>query len=550
MILRPYQERVVSAAIEALAGHDNTLCVAATGAGKTLMLAEVARQIGGKQLVMQHRHELVDQNVRKFKLMNPKAKTGLWTADTKSFKADTTFAMVQSLMGHTEQIPKLDLLIADEAHHCPAPSWLKIINAAKEKNPDIKIVGFTATPQRADWKGLRAVFSNVCATVTTTELVRLGFLVPYRTFVVDVGGSVEKLKSLKGQPDFGDQNEVAAILDQDVVSDEVVRHWREKAEGRPTVIFTSTVDHAQNIAATFNQAGIPARCVHAGMSAEERQYTLDLMTSGKIKVLSNAMILTEGWDYPPVSCVILLRRCSAKSTMIQMAGRGLRIVRQEEYPGIVKKDCIILDFGASLITHGSLDADVNIDPKETTGEAPTKECPECGTEIPIQCMECPICGHIFEREEKEVASKVELTEIDLLGASQWRYEDLWGNGSCMVATGFDSWAGIFSVDGGETWHALGQMQRTEEHPRPRIETIYIGGRLQALAAADDYLRLHEKNKASRKTRRWLDQPATDRQVELLRPYGYDWQMGRYEAGCHLTFRFRQRAIEKILGVCS
>lgn len=547
MILRPYQEEVVSAAVGALTDHNDTLCVAATGAGKTLMLAEVARQIGGKQLVMQHRHELVDQNVRKFKMMNPDAGIGLWTADTKSFGAGTTFAMVQSLMGHTDQIPKLDLLIADEAHHCAAPSWLKIINAAKKKNPDIKIVGFTATPQRADWKGLRNVFSNVCATVSTSELVKLGFLVPYRTFVVDVGGSVEKLQSLKGQSDFGEQSEVADILDRDVVSDEVVRHWREKAEGRPTVIFTSTVAHAQNIAASFNQNDIPARCVHSGMNAEERQYTLDLMTSGKIKVLSNAMLLTEGWDYPPVSCVILLRRCSAKSTMIQMAGRGLRIVKQEEYPGIVKKDCVILDFGASLITHQSLDADIDIDPHEKTGEAPTKECPECGTEIPIQCMECPLCGHIFEPKQKIIAEKVELTEIDLLGASQWRYEDLWGNGSCLVATGFDSWAGIFSTNG-EDWYALGQMQKTEEHPRPRIETIYIGGRVQALAAADDYLRTHEQNKASKKNRRWLDDPATDRQMELLQPYGYNWQMGKYEAGCHLTFRFHQQQIERALGV--
>lgn len=547
MILRPYQEKVVSAAIGALASHNNTLCVAATGAGKTLMLSEVARQIGGKQLVMQHRHELVDQNVRKFKMVNPNAKTGFWTASSKSFDADTTFAMVQSLMGHTDQIPKLDLLIADEAHHCAAPSWLKIINAAKDKNPDIKIVGFTATPQRADWKGLRDVFSNVCATVSTSELVKLGFLVSYRTFVVDVGGSVEKLQRLKGQSDFGEQSEVADILDRDVVSDEVVRHWREKADGRPTVVFTSTVNHAQNIAASFNQNDIPARCVHAGMNAEERQYTLDLMTSGKIKILSNAMLLTEGWDYPPVSCVILLRRCSAKSTMIQMAGRGLRIVRQEEYPGIVKKDCVILDFGASLITHQSLDADIDIDPHEKTGEAPTKECPECGTIIPAQCMECPLCGYIFEREEKETVTEVELTEIDLLGASQWRYEDLWGNGSCLVATGFDSWAGIFSTNG-ENWYALGQMQKTEDHPRPRIETIYIGERVQALAAADDYLRTHEQSKASKKNRRWLDDPATDRQMELLQPYGYNWQMGKYEAGCHLTFRFHQQQIEKALGV--
>ena len=180
MLLRPYQERLVSRAVSALSSHGNTLAVAATGAGKTICLAAVAKEIGGRQLVLQHRQELVSQNMGKFRLMNPDADCSLWTADVRSFEGDTTFAMVQSLFQHTDEMPKLDLVIADEAHHVAAPSWLKIIRAAQEKNPDCKVIGFTATPSRSDKLALRQVFDNVCDQITTGELVRLGFLVPPR----------------------------------------------------------------------------------------------------------------------------------------------------------------------------------------------------------------------------------------------------------------------------------------------------------------------------------------------------------------------------------
>ena len=122
MILRPYQQKLVSAAVNALSAHDNTLAVAATGAGKTICLAAVAKEIGGKQLVMQHRWELLQQNMHKFRMVNPKAMVSVWSAGAKSFRGDTTFAMVQSLVGYVERMPRLDLIIADEAHHCAAPS--------------------------------------------------------------------------------------------------------------------------------------------------------------------------------------------------------------------------------------------------------------------------------------------------------------------------------------------------------------------------------------------------------------------------------------------
>lgn len=120
MLLRPYQKRLVDRAVKALADHGNTLAVAATGAGKTICLSAIGKAIDGKTLVLQHRHELVQQNCAKYRAVNPKTSIGLWTADKKTFRSQTTFAMVQSLVGHLSRIPKLDLIIADEAHHIAA----------------------------------------------------------------------------------------------------------------------------------------------------------------------------------------------------------------------------------------------------------------------------------------------------------------------------------------------------------------------------------------------------------------------------------------------
>ena len=516
--------------------------------GKTWMLSTIAGKIGGKQLVLQHRQELVQQNLNKFKIINPEVSCGLWTATQKSFEADATFAMVQSLEKHVEQIPKIDLLIADEAHHCAAPTWRKIIEAVKAKNPDCKILGVTATPKRADSKGLRSVFSNICSQVTAKELINKGFLVPYRTFVVSIGDTIEELKKLSSQPDFGDQDAVAEILNTTPINKEIVRNWELYAKNRPTVIFASTVQHAQDVATAFLEAGIHAECVHGEMSQITRKVILQEMTEGKVKIVTNAMVLTEGWDYPPVSCVILLRKCSSKSTMIQMVGRGLRTVNPSEYPGVIKKDCIVLDFGASLLTHESLEADSELDADATgkgEGEARTKKCPECGIELPIQLRFCPVCGYAFTTEEEDGSiAHIELTEIDILNKSPWRYVDLWGNGLGMLAGGFNAWSAIFSPDN-ENWYAVGKVQ-----DQKRVQLLHVGGRVQALASADDFLRLHETSSSAKKTKRWLDEQATPRQMEILEQmFGYpSVPFTKYAASCHLNYNFAARQIARILGV--
>ena len=105
----------------------------------------------------------------------------------------------------------------------------------------------------------------------------------------------------------------------------------------------------------FAASGYKAATVWGDMSDADRRNTLSDFTSGKLQILVNVAVLTEGFDHPPTSCVILLRPSSFKSTMIQMIGRGLRIVDPKEHPDIIKKDCIILDFGTSTLIHGSLE---------------------------------------------------------------------------------------------------------------------------------------------------------------------------------------------------
>lgn len=572
MILRPYQSRLVKKAKAALKKSRNTLALASTGAGKTIMLAALAREMGGKTLILQHRDELVSQNMSKFQLVNPEWTVSKFDAKTKSFAGDAVFGMQQTLVRNLDHMPKWDHVIVDEAHHVVAPTYAQIIEACQARNKKLLLSGFTATPERSDKKSLRRFFSNVADQITIKELVGMGFLVPPKAYVVDVGVR-SKLDLLSKQSAFGDQSDVADVLDTRPINEEVVRHWRQRAGDRRTIVFCSTIKHAEDVAEAFRAAGVACESLHGHTGEKERRAKIRRLDNGETQVITNVAVLTEGFDSQPVGCVILLRLCSDKSPMIQMVGRGLRCVDPELYPGVVKRDCVVLDFGTSLLTHGNLEVGDGLGEevlKEVEGEAIVKCCPceyepgmvyrfpdrngniGCGIEVPAQTRVCPVCGFVFERNDgHEPLTNVDMTELDIMSASPFRWHDLFGNDLCLIANGFDAWAGIFSPDGGDTWHALGRNDKDR-----RVHRLAVTGRLQAMAMADDFLRAYETEKASRKSRRWLDEPATDKQLDVLRRYGYDVKSDligssnftKYSAACHASFQFHRQAIEHAIGV--
>lgn len=549
MRLRPRQKTFVERSVAALTSRSNTLGVAPTGAGKTIMLSAVTGEMigdGAKACVLAHRDELTAQNRAKFQRVVPGVATSVIDATEKCWGGAVTFAMVPTLarMSNLADMPRLDLLVIDEAHHAVADSYRRIIDRVRDANPDARVFGVTATPTRGDRKGLREVFDNVADQVRLGELIASGHLVPPRTFVIDVGVQ-EELKSVrKTSADF-DMTEVANIMDRAPVTDEVIRHWREKAGDRQTVVFCSTVAHADHVAEAFRAAGITAALIHGDLAAETRKAILADYAAGDIRVIVNVAVLTEGWDHPPTSCVVLLRPSSYKSTMIQMVGRGLRTVDPEEHPGIVKTDCVVLDFGTSSLIHGTLEQDVDLDGKIGTGEAPTKSCPACAAEIPLAATECPLCGEVLLQDEGETGadsaplSGFVMTEIDLLKRSSFAWVDLFGTDDALMATGFTAWGGIFWMDG--VWYAIGGAKGE----RPRL--LGVGERAICLAQADDWLNTHESDESAFKTKSWLRQPPTDKQLKYLPPEcRHDFGLTRYRASALMTFGFNKRAIQGVV----
>ena len=161
MILRPYQDVAVSDASKALSDRKNTIVVAPTGAGKTIMLSALVGKRykkGNRVLVLQHRDELVEQNMIKFSKINPDIKTSIVNGSVKDWDGEAVFSMVQTLSrdNNLAKRPKFDMVVViDESHHVAAETYQKVINAVRDDNEHSEIVGFTATPNRGDGESIK-----------------------------------------------------------------------------------------------------------------------------------------------------------------------------------------------------------------------------------------------------------------------------------------------------------------------------------------------------------------------------------------------------------
>jgi len=547
VILRPRQKVFVDRCLAALAKSGDPLGVAPTGAGKTVMLSAIGGQLG-RTLVLQHREELVRQNRRTWVHFNVKHRnrTTVYARWQKRWvnklgePAPATFAMQPTLCRprHLETMPAFDAIIIDECHHATAPTYRRIVDHARELNPSLKLLGVTATPNRGDRARLSKVFSNLADQISIGELIGAGHLVPPRAFVIDAGVSrklSEVRKTRGGEYDLG---QAAELLDVEPVTDQVIAHWRDKASGRKTVVFTGTCSHAAHVSGAFVDAGVKAAYITGATPKGERAAILKELRDGDLQVLVNVAVATEGWDCPPVSCVVLLRPSSYHSTMIQMIGRGLRTLDPTRHSG-VKTDCVVLDFGRSILTHGGIEQMVDLRPHteaEHMGEGPKKECPGCGAMIPLRVRQCPLCSHQWPAELHEVTTleEFQMVELDLLIQNSpyrwWQY-----NSRTRVVTAFDVWAVAFADTCG-IWHCFGGRDG-------RVEYLMMGTERVTVGAGDDWMRQHGDSSLAGKNRQWLTVPPSDKQLAHIRRWTTCPPVrNRYEAACAMTLRFNRARI--------
>lgn len=553
MILRPRQRTFVDRCCAALKERKRTLGVAPTGAGKTIMLSRVAGEMGGTQLVIQHRDELVEQNESKFRKVNPKIRTDFFVADQKRWARNgVTFGMIQTLSRESNLItmPRLDRIIIDEGHRSVADSYLKVINHAQQLNEDLQILLLTATPGRGDKRSLRTLVDNVADQITIGELIASGHLVRPRAFVIDAGmkAQLDEERGRKKTWNDIDHGAVAAIMNKRAINDRVVHYWRHGdpernipgAGNRQTVVFCSTVQHAHDVLEAFRRAGVSSEAIWG--DDPDRSNKRKRYDKGLFQVIVNVDILTEGWDHQPTSCVVLLRMESHKGVLVQMVGRGLRVVDPELYPGVQKDDCLVYDFGFSLHVHRDLEQHVNID-----SEAGPKTCPACGATVPGSVYDCGICGFEWPKPKTEPRKEgggsgdgpgelddFVMTEIDLFEQSPFQWEDLF-DGAVTMASALTAWACVLNYKG--RWIAVGGAEE-----KGVAQLADNADRLMSLAAADDFLREYGDDKQAKKSRSWLSLPPTDKQKEALK-LGMFNTISRYRASCMLQWKYSERVIK-------
>ena len=549
MILRPYQDVAVNSAIKSLNKHKNTIVVAPTGAGKTIMLSSLIGKMhkqNNKVLVLQHRDELVNQNMDKFKKINPNISTSILNADEKDWSGDVVFAMVQTLSrpNNLSSMQRVNLIIIDESHHTIANSWLNIIKESKEINPNVRVAGFTATPNRGDGKGLKQVFSNCSHQIEIATLIREGFLVSPKTFVINVGVQKE-LSQVRKTIDEFNMDEVARIMNKRPINERVVNEWHEKASDRKTVVFCSTKNHAKDLCDEFVKQGVRAEVLTGDTKKDVRVNMLHSLSHGDLQVVINVAVLTEGFDSPPVSCIILTRPCSYKSTMVQMIGRGLRTIDPGEHPNIIKTECIVLDFGTSILTHGELDEEVNLDDvaSNENGQAPQKQCPECNSVVPLGVRECPICGHDFAKEEEKKLKEFNMTEVELINLSPFRWIRVFDTDKCLMASGFNGFAMVVNLN--DTFFGFTKSRND------KLRVVSVGTKKQAIASADDFLRKIESNSNAKKNKRWLNESVSEKQKSILIKKGYrinpfDFSWTKYKAACLINYLFNKKEVDFLI----
>lgn len=350
-------------------------------------------------------------------------------------------------------------------------------------------------------------------------------------------GVADDLKAVRKIGSEYDMEAVAQIMDRAPISDAVIRKWKEKAGDRQTIVFCSTIKHAQHMTEAFQGAGIKAAYITGKTPLLERQEILTALKYQDIQVLVNVSVATEGFDEPSLSCVVLLRPSSQKNTLIQMIGRGLRPYSNEKR-GIIKQDCLVLDFGTSLLIHGDLEQEDILPPLESRkpGEAPLKACPTCQANVPLAIMTCPFCGYNFTPNKAAPLSDFKLLEIDVINRSPYIWEDLFNQGNAYIAAGLKAWCGVFLKK--DVWHAIGGIKQN-------LILIAKGTQEHAFAKAEAWIKKHGGSK--RKTAEMHNVPATDRQRSALpSPIRSQTTLTCYQASCWLNYQWHHKKIVSLI----
>jgi DNA repair protein RadD len=395
LTLRPYQQEALAAVYDHIRRRDDNPCVVLpTGAGKTPCLAQLCHDAvtkwGGRVLVLSHVKELLEQATAHLASYLPVNMVGLHSAGLG--RRDTTHpviaAGIQTVANLAGELGAFDVIVIDEAHLIPESGegrYRTFLADAKIVNPNVRLVGLTATPFRLGTGRIckpENLLNHVCYEANVKELILAGWLSPLRTRRGSECADISHVKITPAGEYATDEMQAAFEAVIKPACEEILALT---ADRRSVLVFAAGVEHARLVAETLG-----GEAVTGDTPRDERARLIAAFRRGEIRYLANVNVLTTGFDAPNVDAVVLLRATMSAGLYSQMVGRGLR-------KAAGKTDCLVLDYGDNALRHGPIDRIKVRDRKkrDDAEAAPGKECPNCHEVIAAQYRVCPVCEYEF-----------------------------------------------------------------------------------------------------------------------------------------------------------
>ena len=410
--LRPYQQESINAVLQYWRnGGGNPLVDLATGLGKSVVIGKLTRDLTEtypdmRVLMLVHVRELVAQNFQALVKLWPQAPAGIYSAGLGRRDAhhQITFASIQSVYKRARDIGPRDLILIDEAHLVPSGGdgmYRTLIDALRKDRPDLRVAGFSATPYRMDSgrldQGEARLFDEVVYSYGVGAGIRDGWLSPLISKAsateIDVSGVAKR----GGEFISG---ALEAAVDQDRITTAAVAEMlRYGADRRSWLVFCAGVKHAHNVRDAIRAQGISCETITGETDAGNRARWVADFKSERLRCLTNANVLTTGFDAPGLDLIAMLRPTLSTGLYVQMCGRGTRLAEG-------KTNCLVLDFAGVVRRHGPVDT-VEIRPKKEGGgkegavdEATVraKSCPHCDSLQSLAALICEDCGYVWPVE--------------------------------------------------------------------------------------------------------------------------------------------------------
>lgn len=411
--LRDYQEACLRAIFEN--DRRDNLSVLPCGAGKTEIFLKYIKETKYKKtLIVLNKLDLLDQTEARLKKAIPELSVRLFCGSREKEEysgQNVTIASIQSVL-KSDKV-EYDQIILDEVHSLdienPEQRYAQLISQQKKA----KILGFTATPYRANGYifGKDKFFKEIIFRLGLKEMIEAGWLA---TPILKGSAHSHETKNLSIRLGEYDQGQVAVLVADVEKLRKQIRDALSRIKDRKKIIwFTANISHAENVVRILKEFDEPCALIHSNLSDEQRSFEKNKFENGEARHLSFVTIVAEGYDYPPIDCIVILRPTRSPVLYVQVCGRALRLSEG-------KKTALILDYGKVIETLGPLD-DPLVEEKRPRGDnsvssedvalTKMKQCPSCFLMLLVSFNVCPECEYVFASANKLSAKPDEKSSI-------------------------------------------------------------------------------------------------------------------------------------------